>query len=182
MGSAIRPSDLDGKWLGFLTDVDAALSETIELHCLGGFVIAARYGLPRPTADLDYLEIIPPGAQEGLQRIAGEHSPLARKHGLYFQHVALVSAPDRYDERLTELFPSRFRNLRLRALDPHDLALSKLSRNASVDREDVRFLARTVPLDPVVLRRRYEDELRPIILGSTAEHDQTLRMWLEAYF
>jgi hypothetical protein len=176
------PSDLAEAWIRFLTDVDAALPATIELHCLGGFAAAAHYGLPRPTADIDYLQVTPPAARERLQEIAGEGSTLAKKHGLYFQHVALVSLPDRYDERLREIFPGRFRNLRLYGLDPHDLALSKLSRNASVDREDVQFLARSVPLDPIVLRRRYEEELRPIILGSQEEHDQTLRMWLEAYF
>src|SRR5262245_26673482 len=166
----MSPSDLSEIWRAFLNDVDAALPEPIELHCLGGFVATLQYGLPRPTADLDYLQIAPPASQEFLQTVAGEGSSLAKRHGLYFQYVALVSLPDRYNERLVEIFPGQFKNLRLYALDPHDLALSKLSRNASVDREDVQFLAKAVPLDPVVLQERYRDELRPIILGSPAEH------------
>lgn len=176
------PSSLSEKWRRFLSEVDVELPEAVELHCLGGFVASLHYGLPRPTADLDYLQIAPPAAQNYLQRLAGEGSPLARKHGLYFQYVALVSLPDRYDERLTEIFPGHFKHLRLYALESHDLALSKLSRNASVDREDVQYLAKAVPLDPVMLKNRYEEELRPIILGSPAEHDQTLQMWLESYF
>jgi hypothetical protein len=39
-----------------------------------------------------------------------------------------------------------------------------------------------VPLDPALLRERYATELRPIIIGDLARHDQTLALWLEAYF
>ena len=51
-----------------------------------------------------------------------------------------------------------------------------------MDREDVAYLARTVPLDAATLRARYERELRPIIIGDPVTHDRTLDMWLEAYF
>jgi len=77
--------------------------EPVALHCLGGFVIAVRYGLARSTADLDYLE-------------------------------------------------------------------------------DVAHLARAIPLDPHILRERYQQELRPIISGDLARHDHTLALWLELYF
>jgi len=69
---------------------------------------------------------------------------------------------------LSALSAGRFRNLRLRALEAHDLALSTLSRDSPVDREDVAHLARTVPLDPELLRRRYREELRPIAIGDPA--------------
>lgn len=176
------PVDLTEPWRTFLFEVDAALNDVIGLHCLGGFVASLHYGLPRPTADLDYLQITPPSAQASLQALAGEGSPLTKKHGLYFQHVALVSLPYHYEERLIELFPGRFKRLRLHALDAHDLALSKLSRNISIDREDVQYLAKEVPLDPALLQERYDAELRPYIIGDPNVHDQTLRMWLESYF
>lgn len=101
---------------------------------------------------------------------------------MYLQHFPLTSAPESYEERLTELFPGQFKYLRLFALDPYDLALSKLSRNIPVDRDDVEYLAKTIPLDPQVLRQRYWDELRPIMIGDLKVHDQTLDMWIEAYF
>jgi len=41
------------------------------------------------------------------------------------------------------VFPAAFQHLRLCALDPYDLALSKLERNIQRDREDVKYLART---------------------------------------
>jgi hypothetical protein len=58
---------------------------------------------------------------------------------------------------------------------------AKLERNLAVDREDVKYLARTVPLRPDVLKRRYQQELRPYLPNAT-RHDLTLRLWLEAAF
>jgi len=131
---------------------------------------------------LDYIEIVPHDARQVLQEIAGRESQLAKKYRLYFQHVAVVSLPGSYHERLRELFPGRFRNLRMFALDPHDLALSKLTRNSPVDRDDVAHLAKTVPLDPILLRTRYQHELRPIVIGDPEWHDRKLEMWIESYF
>ena len=174
--------DLPSPWREFLFEVDGQLSEVIVLHCHGGFVAAVHYGLPRTTADLDYIEVAPGHAQSAIEKLAGQASLLTKKYGVYLQHVPLTSAPDSYETRLTELFPSQFQYLRLLALDPYDLALSKLSRNIAVDREDVEYLAKTIPLDPQVLRQRYQEELRPIMLGDLGVHDKTMEMWIEAYF
>jgi hypothetical protein len=38
-----------------------------------------------------------------------------------------------------------------------------------------------VPLRADVLRKRYREELRPIIIGDPEVHDRTLDMWIEAY-
>jgi len=65
-------------------------------------------------------------------------------------------------------------------LEAHDLALSKLERNSARDREDVKFLARSVPLDPALLESRYHAELRPY-LANPERHDLTLRLWLEMF-
>ena len=175
-------SELRSPWREFLSEVDRRLPGPVELHCLGGFVAAMHYHLDRPTNDLDYIEIIPRDSARVLEEMAGRESQLAKKYHLYFQRIAVASLPESYAERLTELFPGRFRNLRLLALDPHDLALSTLTRNSPVDREDVAHLAKTVPLDPVVLRTRYQQELRPIVIGDPERHDRTLEMWIESYF
>lgn len=176
------PPELQKPWRVFLSDVDRQLPRSIEIHCLGGFVAAFYYDLPRPTNDLDYIEVVPHEAMTTLQQIAGIGSPLAKKHRLYFQHVGVASLPESYSERLTALFSGTFQRLRLRALDPHDLALSKLTRNSPIDRDDVAQLARAVPLDAALLRTRYRRELRPIIVGDPGQHDRTLDMWIEAYF
>lgn len=124
-----------------------------------------RYGHPRPTSDIEYVEIVPGDARDVLERVAGAQSPLAKKHLLHFQHVGVASLPESYAERVVELFPGLFEKLRLFELEAHDLVLSK-----------------AVPLDPDVLRARYREELRTIIIGPPETHDQTLQMWIEAYF
>jgi len=58
------------------------------------------------------------------------------------------------------MFPRTFKHLRLLPLDPYDLALSKLERNIQRDRDDVRYLAKVVPLNLAVLKERYQKELR----------------------
>lgn len=176
-GARLLPSP----WDDFLVEVDRQLSQPIELHCLGGFVLTVCYGLPRPTNDVNYVSVAPNHAQALLEAIGGRDSKLAKKHRVYLQYVGWVSLPEDYAERLVEMFAGRFERLRLLALEPYDLALSKLERNSPKDREDVQYLARTVPLDPALLRARYESELRPY-LAREKWHDQTLQLWLESCF
>lgn len=42
-------------WRSFLRDLDAALKGSVELRCLGGFVVSQHYGIGRETADIDFL-------------------------------------------------------------------------------------------------------------------------------
>jgi hypothetical protein len=53
-----------------------------------------------------------------------------------------------------------------------------VSRNIERDREDVKYLARRVPLDLKILQERYTAELRPYI-GNPTRHDLTLELWIE---
>lgn len=166
-------------WSSFLFAIDGALKERVDLECLGAFVLSALHGLPRPTADVDVLSITPREQREFLLGLAGQGSPLHRRHRVYLEHVTVAAIPEHYEERLTEMFPDAFRRLRLLALDPYDLALSKLERNSQRDRDDVRFLARSARLSLQVLRQRYEEELRPN-LGNPAREDLTIQLWIEA--
>jgi hypothetical protein len=40
-------------WRSFLSQVEQNLTETVELHCFGGFVVTTLYGLARSTHDLE---------------------------------------------------------------------------------------------------------------------------------
>ena len=165
-------------WKSFLADIDAAATEDLVLHCIGGFAVSLYYGLARPTGDLDVVELAPRTAQ-WLDSIAGRSSPLHRKHRLYVQVVTVATLPYQYADRLTEMFVGAFERLRLFVLDPYDLALSKLSRNLELDLEDVKHLADARDLDLEVLASIYRQELRPYVFGPVARHDQTLRLWIE---
>ena len=130
------------------------------------------------VVDVDYLSVVPVGEATNLESLAGMGSTLHNKHGVYLQHVGIVTVPDSFEDRLTPMFPSAYRRLRLLGLDAYDLALSKLERNSARDREDVKFLARAVPLDLTVLEDRYRLELRPY-LAVPERHDLTIRLWME---
>ena len=137
------------------------------------------YGFSRPTADLDVLEITPRDAARLMLELGMQGRALHRKYKLYLDQVGVAHVPQNYEDRLKEIFPGTLRNLRLFALDPYDLALSKLERNIQRDRDDVKHLARTVPLDLEVLKDRYHQELR-WQLGNPEREDLTPRLWVEA--
>ncbi len=75
------------------------------------------------------------------------------------------------------MYPRAFRHIHLMALDPYDLVLTKLARNADRDRGDVEYLATAVPLDVAVLRERYESEMRGYV-GVPEREDLTLELWI----
>jgi hypothetical protein len=175
-------AELPKPWSDFLNDLDFVLNEPFQLHCIGGFAAVVGYGLPRSTNDLDYRALVPYNRILEFERLAGAESALARKHKVHVQCPGVESMPENYEDRVTEVFRGRFKNLRLYIPDPYDLALSKLCRNIERDREDVAYLARTCALDPRIFRERYTHELRPILIGDVRQHDQTLEFWIEAYF
>jgi hypothetical protein len=173
------PRELTAPWRAFFLDLDALLTHKVVLRCLGGFVLASCYGLPRPTGDVDVLSVVPDDDALMLVRSAGKGSPLHARHRICLDLVTVANYPDGYEDRLTEPFSGALRHLRLAVLDPYDLALTKLERNAARDREDVFYLADVVPLDLAELERRYRDEMRPY-LGVPDREDLTLRLWVEA--
>lgn len=143
-------------WKGFLADVDRKLAGPTEVHCLGGFVLAVLWDLPRPTGDVDFIDIVPPSASDDLLKVAGEGSVLANKHRLKFQRVSIADHPDGYVSRLINITPRSFHRLRLLVFEVHDLVLAKVARCAPRDRADIGFLVRKEALDRSLLERRYQ--------------------------
>ena len=127
-------------WRSFLHDLDDELTGPTDLHCFGGFVVAEYYGLSRGTADVDVIAVTGAATLEDLQRIAGRGSAIAKRHKVYVDIVTVATVPENYADRLIDIFPRMFKNLRLRAFERHDLAVAKLARNADHDREDVSAL------------------------------------------
>ena len=175
----MRPNDTPEPWQSFLTDLDELAGRETQFECLGSFVLTQLYGLPRQTADLDSLSVTPNEQMKKLLSEARRGSTLHKKHGVYLDLVTVATVPEDYESRLTEMFPGGFKHLRLYALDPYDLALAKLSRNIQRDRDDVKFLARTLPFDLAVLKQRYEGEMR-IYVADPRREDLTLQLWIEA--
>jgi hypothetical protein len=173
--------ELPSPWPAFLRELDQALSCPVELHCLGGFVLAVLYGLPRPTDDLDYVSIIPRDSFAEIDRLAGRGSPLSKKYKVFLQNVGSIpDLPENYDERLTALVGLDLPQFSLNVLAPHDLILSKLTRNSPKDREDVKFLADKLKLNFKNLMDIFDAEMKPW-LPNLNRHLLTLKLWRE-YF
>lgn len=66
------PEYIPEPWSSFLSGIDADISEEVEFHCLGGFVVTVVYGFERPTADVDVLTVVPRGEVERLIDLAAE--------------------------------------------------------------------------------------------------------------
>lgn len=170
--------DMPQKWRSFLAALDEIAAVETRLDCIGGFVVTQCYGSARETNDLDVV-VLAPGEQSAvLVERARKGSELHRRYKLYLDHIAWVKVPENHEERLTEILPGAFKRLRLCVLDPYDIVLTKLERNVERDREDVQFLAKAIPLDPAVLKERYEKELR-WQLGIPEREDLTLQFWME---
>ena len=149
-----------------------------HLDCMGGFVATLLYGLPRATSDLDVLLIAPGEQRAALLELGIRGGALHKKYKVFLDYVGVARVPEDYEERLTEMFPGVYKHLRICALDPYDLALSKLERNIQRDRDDVKHPAQSVPLDLQILKDRYEKELR-WQLGNPKREDLTLKLWTE---
>lgn len=171
-------TELREPWKAFLQELDSLASEEVTLHCIGGFIVTQLYGLDRKTADVDAVVISPNDQRSLLLQQGRKFGPLHKKYDVYLDFVTVSQMPYDYNERLIEIRGS-FRRLRLLAVEAYDLALSKLERNIEKDREDVAFLARTIPFDLDLLRERYQKELRPY-LGNPQREDLTLKLWIEA--
>jgi hypothetical protein len=171
-------NSLPSPWNEFLTAIDEMLNEPLELHCIGGFVLAHFYGFPRSTGDIDYCSAVP--ANLNLDEVAGQGSPLHQKYGVYLHRAAVANLPEDYETRLVEM-PLGFKHLKLLVPDPYDCILSKLERGSGKDRDDADYLFRSQRLDARVLRERYEKELRFKLIGSVEWHDGTLKLWIEIF-
>ena len=168
-------------WYGFFKHLDSLLDHEVTLVCFGGFVVTQHYGLSRLTGDVDCLEAIPMGDLDYITEHAGLGSPLHNEHGVYLEYVGISNLPDSYNERLRPMLRGVYKHVRLMAVDPYDLALSKLERNREVDRGDVEYLIQTLSLERQVFEQRYYEEMRPY-LGRPEREDLTLRLWIEEFF
>ncbi|PYT93476.1 MAG: hypothetical protein DMG36_09760 [Acidobacteria bacterium] len=163
-------------WGSFLEELDQRASGETRLDCLGGFVVTQLYGFSRETSDLDVLVVAP--GKERTPLLESKAESFTGNTRVYLDSVGVAKVPEDYEERLTEMFPGAYEHLRLCALDPYDLALSKLERNIQRDRDDVRHLASFVPRDLEILKERYGRELR-WQLGNPEREDLTLKLWIE---
>ena len=175
-----RTDRIPNPWGRFLRELDDIATASVDFHCIGGFVVNMKYGFSsRQTFDIDVLAITPSSQRQEFLEHAAQGSVLHRKHGVYLDLVTAIQAyPQDYDQRLTEMYVGQLKRIRLFAVEPHDLALMKLERNAERDRVDVLFLASQGLVKADELERRYRAEMRSYIGVPKRSTDITLRLWV----
>lgn len=166
-------------WPDFLKEVDTKLSQRIDLQCLGGFVLTVLHAIPRPTDDLDYIAVISRSVADEIEQVAGKGSALCKKYRLYFQSVGIADLPEDYESRLQEI-KVNLEKLKLWALEPYDLLLSKVTRNSPKDQDDAKRLISKLKLDFKTFHDRWERELAPMV-SNRRTHDLAIELWKE-YF
>ena len=156
-------------------ELDSLVGQGTVLQCLG-FVVTQCYGAARLTADFDVLWSVAP--REISTEMAGRGSAFSKKYKMYVDVVTVAEFTYEYESRLIDIYPGAFRHLRLRVLDPYDIALAKLGQNNDRDREDVLFLAQTVPFDLDLFESRFREELEPNLMGNAREKADWFQSWL----
>ncbi len=167
-------------WSEFLAEVDWQLTDTVHLHCVGGFTATVVYGIPRHTGDLDYIHVVPRQAAQELEHVGGPGSALAKKHKVFIHSAGVVELPYEYENRLRELDLGLTR-LHIWIAEIYDLILSKLTRNSPKDMEDVKFLAGRHQLDFAVLYERWSSDMK-IWVTNAERHENTLNLVWKSYF
>ena len=176
------PRPIGEPWLGFLREIDRALESSVTLHCIGGFALSVLIEMPRPTGDIDFVEILARDGENQLLGIGGEGSAIAQKYSLYLQHVTIVDSPCDYAGRLIDATPTELTHLRLLILDPYDLILTKVQRNSPTDLDDARLAVEQLHLEKTRLWSRFKDELLPYLAVTPEETEFTVQLWLEELF
>ena len=87
MPSDKRPPE---PWDSFLKELDAAVDTPVRFDCIGGFVVTLFYGLDRPTADVDVIELAPRESAETVMALALRGGLLSRKYLIYIDRVAVA--------------------------------------------------------------------------------------------
>ncbi|MGD0830438.1 MAG: hypothetical protein ABR907_05810 [Terracidiphilus sp.] len=69
----------------------------MRLDCIGGFVVTLLYGLERPTADVDVVELAPHAAAEIMMELGIRGGPLHQKYRIYLDRVTVAALPESYE-------------------------------------------------------------------------------------
>jgi hypothetical protein len=147
----------------FLEAIDTELvahvgeGERLDLYLIGRSALIVRYGLDLATKDVDIVHFHGSGLKLRAVELFGKGTSHAERLGFYLEPVpqGLPPIPGGYCPRSEDL-PGRWRVLRPRQPEPHDLAVTKLKRFHAKDREDLQILCDSGELDADCLRERPE--------------------------
>jgi Nucleotidyltransferase of unknown function (DUF6036) len=145
--------------LDFLKAIDSELAqhaeegETLEIHLIGRSALILRYGLNLATKDVDIVGFYAGKLENKAVELFGKGTPNAERAGFYLVQVPQAGPPipGGYCHR-SEDIPGEWQVLRPKLPRPNDLAVTKLSRFHTKDREDLQILCDSGDLDVATLR------------------------------
>lgn len=146
--------------LDFLKAIDSEMAqhakegETLELNLIGRSALILRYGLDLGTKDVDIVHFHGNELENKAVEVFGKGTPNADRLGFYLEPVpqGLPPIPGGYCNK-SEDIPGDWQVIRPKLPRPHDLAVTKLSRFHTKDREDLQILCDSGHLDVVTLRK-----------------------------
>lgn len=138
----------------FLRRLDRKLRRPIKGYLIGGGGLVLAFGIPRFTADLDFLRT---EETEELGKILEANREEFKD--LVFQIQLLppdwFPLPEDYETKAARLPGRGLKRLQIWVLEKEDLILAKLARGSSKDFEDIRWLAGNFPIEAEGLLERY---------------------------
>lgn len=149
--------------IALFTELDATLAphaagRTLDLYHIGRSSLSWEFSRVVITSDVD---VVWPDGPPELVELAlaefGDGTANALRHKLYLQLVPGALPPLTGGARKrARVADGPWTVLRVRYLEPNDLAVTKMTRFATRDREDVRLLADLGLLDADELEKRLE--------------------------
>ena len=166
-------------WHSFLKELDALAIGIVDFQCLGAFVVTQLYGLERSTGDLDVLSIAPIDQRKDFLEKAGMGSALHKRYKIYLDYVGVASIPYEYQSRLIEMYPGAYGHIRLFALDPYDIALSKLCAISLVTEKMCAISQNKSRSTCSFCENVTQTNFGLICLGIPENQDAILNLWIE---
>lgn len=150
--------------VAFFADLDRALAphaagRELDVYHIGRSSFWWEYSGRVVTGDVDV--VFQPDGPTDLIELAttgfGDGTANAARHGLYLQRVEAAYPPVTASaRRRAKPAPGPWTTIRVWYLEPIDLAVTKLTRFAARDRDDIRLLCDLDLIDPDELERRLE--------------------------
>jgi hypothetical protein len=116
--------------------------QRLDLYLIGRASVLLRYGLTLATKDVDMIgRTDTPELEAKALELFGKDTAAAQRWGLYLEAVppGLPPVPGRYKSLAVEL-AGDWKVLRPKQLEPHDLAVTKLKRFHTGDRQDLKIM------------------------------------------
>ncbi|MCW8927143.1 MAG: DUF6036 family nucleotidyltransferase [Xanthomonadales bacterium] len=162
--------------IAFLKVTDRHLVKRYDLIIIGGAAASIAYGVTRTTSDIDLANEIPAELEKAMELARTETG-----FSIPISHVGVFEPPYNYENRISQLDKSDFKNLRLFVPERHDLALMKMVRGYENDIQAIEEIHQAAPFEFDILVDRFMNEMTQAI-GRPGEIRLNFLLMIETLF